>query len=134
MVAQRLRRTVQVADLCQAKDSRSSALVVFYRSNLMAADIEPIAALLGALDREGLAPLAIAVNSLKDPAVEAELGRLIEARKPAVILNTTAFSAGGSSSRSNRTSSRNLLLPASSPGHSHLACAFTASSPGQLAS
>ena len=37
--------------------------------------------------------MAVAVNSLKDPAVEAELAALIAARKPAVILNTTAFSA-----------------------------------------
>ncbi|MDP1750056.1 MAG: cobaltochelatase subunit CobN, partial [Reyranella sp.] len=87
------RHTVPVAELCQEQDSRPAALVVFYRSNLMAADVEPIAALLEALDREGLAPLAIAVNSLKDPAVEADLERLVRARKPAVILNTTAFSA-----------------------------------------
>ena len=87
------RRTVPIAELCQEQDSRPAALVVFYRSNLMAADVEPITALLEALDRQGLAPFAIAVNSLKDPAVEAELGRLIRTRKPAAILNTTAFSA-----------------------------------------
>ncbi|MDP2331705.1 MAG: cobaltochelatase subunit CobN [Reyranella sp.] len=87
------RRTMPIAELCQAQDSRPSALVVFYRSNLMAADIEPITALLKALDREGLASMAVAVNSLKDPAVEADLERLVRARRPAVILNTTAFSA-----------------------------------------
>ncbi len=87
------RRTVPISELCQAQDDRPSALVVFYRSNLMAADVEPIAALLQALDRQGLAPFAIAVNSLKDTAVEADLERLMRARKPAVILNTTAFSA-----------------------------------------
>ncbi len=87
------RRTVPLAELCQAQDGRPSALVVFYRSNLMAADVEPVAALLAALDREGLSPMAVAVNSLKDPAVEADLARLVRARKPAVILNTTAFSA-----------------------------------------
>ncbi len=87
------RRTVPVAELCEARDPRPAALVVFYRSNLMAADLEPVAALLEALDREGMAPLAIAVNSLKDPAIEPDLARLIRARRPAVILNTTAFSA-----------------------------------------
>lgn len=86
-------RTVPIAELCQAQDARPAALVVFYRSNLMAADVEPITALLKALDREGLAPMAVAVNSLKDPEVEADLARLVRARKPAVILNTTAFSA-----------------------------------------
>ena len=87
------RRAVPVAGLCTTSDERPSALVVFYRSNLMAADVEPIAALMEALDREGLAPLAIAVNSLKDPAVEPDLQCLVQARRPAVILNTTAFSA-----------------------------------------
>jgi cobaltochelatase CobN len=87
------RRTVPIADLCETQADRPSALVVFYRANLMAADVEPIAALMQALDREGLAPLAVAVNSLKDPAVETELQRLVLRRKPAVILNTTAFSA-----------------------------------------
>ena len=50
-----------------------SALVVFYRANLMAADHEPVMALMSALEREGLAPLAVAVSSLKDPAIEPEL-------------------------------------------------------------
>ena len=76
-----------------AADERPTAMVVFYRANLMAADYEPVTALMAALDREGLAPLAIAVSSLKDPAIAAELTQLIERRRPAVILNTTAFSA-----------------------------------------
>jgi cobaltochelatase CobN len=87
------RRTVPISELCEAQDDRPSALVVFYRSNLMAADVEPIAALLEALDRQGLAPFAIAVNSLKDRAIETDIELLIRVRKPAVILNTTAFSA-----------------------------------------
>ncbi|MBX9947187.1 MAG: cobaltochelatase subunit CobN, partial [Reyranella sp.] len=87
------RRAVAAAELCRTEDTRPSALIVFYRSNLMAADVEPIAALMAALDRHGLAPLAVAVNSLKDPAIEPELARLIAARRPAVVLNTTAFSA-----------------------------------------
>ena len=74
-------------------DDRPAALVVFYRANLIAADIAPITALLEALDRQGLSPVGMAVNSLKDPAVEPELEKLIRARKPAIILNTTAFSA-----------------------------------------
>ncbi len=39
------------------------------------------------------APLAVAVNSLKDPLAKPELKALIAAHKPAIILNTTAFSA-----------------------------------------
>ena len=82
-----------VAVLGKAWDERPCALIVFYRANLMAADIAPIEALMAALDREGLAPLAVAVSSLKDPSVDAPVAELLKTRKPAIILNTTAFSA-----------------------------------------
>ena len=72
---------------------RPVALVVFYRANLVAADIAPVTALMEALDRQGLAPLAVAVSSLKDPAIRPQLEGLIAAHKPAIIVNTTAFSA-----------------------------------------
>lgn len=81
------------AVLGQAEDPRPAALVVFYRANLMAGDMAPIEALMAALDRQGLAPVAVALNSLKDPAAEAPLQALIDARRPAIVLNTTAFSA-----------------------------------------
>jgi cobaltochelatase CobN len=69
------------------------ALIVFYRANLMAADTAPITALMDALDRQGLAPLAVALNSLKDPLARPVLKALIATHKPSIILNTTAFSA-----------------------------------------
>src|SRR5215471_8324243 len=76
-----------------AATDRPIALIVFYRANLLAADIAPITALCQAIERQGLAPLAVAVSSLKDPAIRAELETLLVTKKPAVILNTTAFSA-----------------------------------------
>ncbi|HEY2874180.1 MAG TPA: cobaltochelatase subunit CobN, partial [Reyranella sp.] len=79
--------------LGEVRDARPVALVVFYRANFLAADYEPVTALMAALDREGLSSLAVAVSSLKDKAIEADLTRLIETHRPAVILNTTAFSA-----------------------------------------
>ncbi|MBV8393470.1 MAG: cobaltochelatase subunit CobN, partial [Alphaproteobacteria bacterium] len=75
------------------EDPRPTALIVFYRANLLAADMAPITALGEALDCRGLAPIAVAVSSLKDRAIEAELAALVARRRPAVILNTTAFSA-----------------------------------------
>ena len=74
-------------------DERPAAMVVFYRANLIAADVAPIEALLQALDRQGLSAFGVAVGSLKDPAIQGDLARLIGERKPRVILNTTAFSA-----------------------------------------
>jgi cobaltochelatase CobN len=82
-----------VSVLGRAAPGRPVALIVFYRANLMAADTAPITALMEALDRQGLSPLAVAVNSLKDPLAKPELKALIAAHKPAIILNTTAFSA-----------------------------------------
>ncbi len=79
--------------LGDASEGRPAALVVFYRANLMAGDIAPVTALMAALERQGLAPLGVAVSSLKDPAIRSALEGLLAARKPAIILNTTAFSA-----------------------------------------
>lgn len=77
----------------QPPDGRPSALLVYYRANLVAADTAPIDALAAALAARGLAPVAAAVSSLKDPEVEAPLAAVIERHKPSIILNTTAFSA-----------------------------------------
>jgi cobaltochelatase CobN len=79
--------------LAAERDPRPAALVVFYRALLLAGDTGPISALMEALGREGLAPVAVALSSLKDPAISGELQRLIAARRPKVILNATAFSA-----------------------------------------
>ncbi len=79
--------------LSSQDDGRPTALIVFYRANFLAADMAPITALMQALDGEGMAPLAVAVSSLKDPAIQQELGELIASRPPAIVLNTTAFSA-----------------------------------------
>jgi cobaltochelatase CobN len=50
-------------------------------------------AISAALAARGHAALILALTSLKDPAVTAELAALIALRKPALIVTTTAFSA-----------------------------------------
>ena len=81
------------AGRCRATSGRA-ALVVFYRANLMAADYEPVTALMAALEREGLAPLARRREQPQGSSDRPRSSRsLIERRRPAVILNTTAFSA-----------------------------------------
>ncbi len=85
--------TVPQADLLSAADQRPVALVLFYKASLLAADTAPIRALMAALEAENLAPVAVAVSSLKDPTVGEFLERLIVVRRPAIILNATAFSA-----------------------------------------
>jgi len=87
------RGAVSIDELCALDDIRPCALITFYRASLLAADTAAISALQQALEREGLASIAVAVTSLKDPSVADALARLIAARRPSVILNATAFSA-----------------------------------------
>jgi cobaltochelatase CobN len=72
---------------------RPLALVLVYRSAIAAGDTALPAVLEVGLAARGLAPLVLAITSLKDPAAAAPLAELIAARRPAVIVTTTAFSA-----------------------------------------
>jgi len=86
-------RTLPSNELFNTVDTRPIALVLFYKASLLAADTAPIRALMAALEGQNLAPVAVALTSLKDPAAGKEIERLIAARRPAIILNATAFSA-----------------------------------------
>ncbi len=86
-------RTSPMGEGADRADHRPVALVIFYRALLMAGDTAPISAVMDALARQGLAPIAVALTSLKDPAIAADLERLIAAHCPKIILNATAFSA-----------------------------------------
>ncbi len=76
-----------------APDIEPNALIVFYRSNLLAGDVAAVEALREALAAEHIQSVAVAVTSLKDPAAQRGVSRLIQTLRPAVILNATAFSA-----------------------------------------
>lgn len=67
--------------------------ILLYRSGVAAGDTAMGAAIAAALAAHGLAPLPLALTSLKDPVVTAEIAALIATRKPALIITTTAFSA-----------------------------------------
>jgi cobaltochelatase CobN len=81
-----------IAELSAAGD-RPMAMVVFYRSSLLAADTAPIRALMQRLAAEGLEPIALAITSLKDPLAAEAISALVARRRPSVIINATAFSA-----------------------------------------
>ncbi|AWK85798.1 cobaltochelatase subunit CobN [Azospirillum thermophilum] len=70
-----------------------AAPVVFYRSHLLAGDLEPVHALCDALAARGLAPLPLFVASLKEPDCAAWMRATLTARRAAVVLNATGFSA-----------------------------------------
>src|SRR5215470_577339 len=69
--------------------------VIFYRALLLGGDTQAIDALCEALSVRGLAPAPLVITSLKENAA-AEFVRDAMARlRPAVIVTTTAFAAGG---------------------------------------
>lgn len=70
-----------------------TAAVVFYRSHLIAGDTAPVEALIGALGDRGLAATALYVPSLKSPEAADWLQAQLEALRPDVIVNATAFAA-----------------------------------------
>lgn len=69
------------------------APVVFYRSHLLAGDLEPVHALCDALAARGLSPLPLFVASLKEPDCAAWIRATLRSRDAAVVVNATGFSA-----------------------------------------
>ncbi len=79
---------------CRRLDgAKGRALVVFYRSFMVAGDTAPVSALADALIARGLAVTAIFVASLKDVGAIAWVRGELAREKPDVIINTTGFSA-----------------------------------------
>ncbi|WP_439560889.1 cobaltochelatase subunit CobN [Roseinatronobacter sp.] len=74
---------------------RPRILVVFYRSYLAAADLDPVRALMQAMDARGFDTLALFVPSLKEPQARAWLTGWVRELAPKAVLNATAFSALG---------------------------------------
>ncbi|WP_245476102.1 cobaltochelatase subunit CobN [Mesorhizobium sp. M7A.F.Ca.US.006.01.1.1] len=68
--------------------------ILFYRSMLLAADVAPIDAIVGALRQCGINPVPIFVSSLKDPASLAFVETTLAALKPSAIITATAFASG----------------------------------------
>jgi cobaltochelatase CobN len=69
--------------------------ILFYRSMLLASDIAPIDALCSALNERGITPVPVFVSSLKDRSAIEFVEHAASTRAPALMITTTAFSAGG---------------------------------------
>ncbi|WP_168013364.1 cobaltochelatase subunit CobN [Halomonas salinarum] len=82
-----------LADWRQRRDpSRPVCLLLFYRSHLQGANTAVLDGLIEALRDRGLAPLAVAVASLKEDACIAFVNHLIEQTGAGLVVNTTGFS------------------------------------------
>jgi len=71
---------------------KSRVLVVFYRSYLVAADLDPVAAVMRELEARGHEVQALFVPSLKAEEAAGWLRRQVAALAPRAIVNMTAFS------------------------------------------
>jgi cobaltochelatase CobN len=76
-----------------SRDAAGRALIIFYRSYMLAGDTGPIIALADALTANNLGVEAVFVTSLKDEKAIRFVRATIARAKPDVILNATAFSA-----------------------------------------
>lgn len=74
-------------------------MLVFYRSHLLAANTDAFDAMAQALLEQGLNPLPLALESLKDALCLQTLRTLCTAHQVQLILNTTAFAALGEHAR-----------------------------------
>lgn len=72
---------------------RPRILLLFYRSYLMAGDLDPFIALNTAFEQRGFDVIALFAPSLKTADVRGWLTRWVTALGPAAIVNATAFSA-----------------------------------------
>ena len=74
---------------------RPRVLLIFYRSYLTAADLQPVEALHAALQARGFDVFGLYAPSLKAPDAAGWLARWVAALGPAAVVNATAFSARG---------------------------------------
>ncbi len=70
------------AALARLPAGRPLALLLVYRSAVLAGDTRAVTALAEALDARGVAPLTLAVASLKEEAAVAAVRRAVRARRP----------------------------------------------------
>lgn len=79
--------------LARLSGERPLAYLLVYRSAVLSGDTQAIEALSAALDERGIDSLVLAVSSLKDPEALAVARSAIRARRPDIVITTTAFSS-----------------------------------------
>ncbi|EIM28432.1 cobaltochelatase subunit CobN [Microvirga lotononidis] len=79
--------------LARLPGDRPLAYLLVYRSAVLSGDTQAIETLAAALRKRGIGSLVLGVSSLKDPEAVAVVRRAIQARRPGIIVTTTAFSS-----------------------------------------
>ncbi len=79
-------------DICtQWRPEAPIAVIAFYRALMQSANLEPVDALINALQARGLNPLPLYIHSLKDGVSASVVADALMAAPPDVILNATGF-------------------------------------------
>ncbi len=77
----------------QSKSGKPVVLLLFYRSHLQSGNTQMFDQLIGQLEGHGLAPLPIAIASLKDAESVALVNALLEQSDASLIINSTGFAS-----------------------------------------
>ncbi|MFT8551361.1 MAG: cobaltochelatase subunit CobN [Acetobacter okinawensis] len=88
-------RTVPATQGGNGTGAACSAVIVFYRAHLQAADMAGVERLAEVLAGQGCAVELLFVTSLKDPEVAQGVAEYLRSTRPDVVLNATCFSARG---------------------------------------
>ncbi|MDR7379417.1 cobaltochelatase CobN [Rhodoferax ferrireducens] len=91
------------------------ALLVFYKAHLQAGNTAVFDAMLAALAEEGLNTLAVALDSLKNPASMALLQSLAQEHRVDVVLNATSFAVGAMDGNDSGAEVQPVLLAGDAP-------------------
>lgn len=95
------------------------ALVIGYRSAYLAGVAAPVEAMVAALAARHIRARALYVTSLKDPAAASQVCEAIAREAPAILINTTAFSAANDDGKSPLDAADCPVLQAIIAGSSH---------------
>ncbi|HTV23489.1 MAG TPA: cobaltochelatase subunit CobN [Polyangiaceae bacterium] len=87
------------------------AALLFYRAHLQAQNLRAFDALIATLAGRGLAPLPVALASLKDSECRAEVEALLRAARAELVLNTTGFAIANLDDPSGTTGALGLGRP-----------------------
>jgi len=90
--------TAEPIPLCGIHDFKTPAtgplaVIVFYRSYLLAGDLAPLEALSTALADRGMTARGLYVASLKEPQGATFVSNTLQAWRPAIVISATGFSA-----------------------------------------
>ena len=91
------RGEISIGELQRGKEPKIA--VLFYRALVQSANTEAVDSVIRDLERRGLAPIPIAVVSLKDKAAKQTIAEIFGKCPPMAVINLTGFCSGAADNR-----------------------------------